>query len=98
MTEGLSAAKNSRCPDTHNQGAGSPPFLDNGLEYASIATGTAEVFLRVREEDPETIYYYLTEPKLDVANGDDFGFRYPFTAVSRLFSFTLMAMHSDVRS
>ena len=73
-------------------------MVDNGLEYSSIATGAAEVFLRVREDDPETVYYYLTEPKLDVEGDNEYGFRYPFTAIARLLGFSLMAMHSRTRN
>ncbi|KIX92010.1 uncharacterized protein Z520_12281 [Fonsecaea multimorphosa CBS 102226] len=73
-------------------------MIDNGLEYGSFTTGVAEVYLRVLEDDPATVYYYLTEPQLDVVPTDPNGFRYPFTAVSRLLGFCLMAMHSPVRS
>ena len=73
-------------------------MIDNGLEYGSIATGAAEVFLQVREDEPETVYYYLTEFKLDIANSEEWGFPYPFTAVARLLGFSLMAMHTDIRT
>ena len=73
-------------------------MIDNGLEYSSIATGVAEVYLRIDEDDPETVCYYLAEPRLDVGDADEFGFRYPFTAIGRLLAFTLMAMHSPQRS
>ncbi|KAK5219830.1 hypothetical protein LTR47_011366 [Exophiala xenobiotica] len=72
-------------------------MIDNGLEYSSIVTGEAEVYLWVPEDDPCTAYYYLTQPKLDVAHEDEYGFRYPFTAVGRLLASTLMALHSNVR-
>ena len=71
-------------------------MIDNGLEYGSFTTGVAEVYLRVLKDDPETVYYYLTEPQLDVVPADPAGFRYPFTAVSRLLGFCLMALHSPV--
>ena len=73
-------------------------MVDNGLEFSSNATGPAEVFLRIDEDDPQTVYYYLTEARLDVGEADEFGFRYPFTAIARLLAFTLMAMHSPQRS
>lgn len=78
-------------------------MIDNGLEFGSIATGVAEVFLRVDEADPETVYYYLAEPRLDVGQGDVDAdddqpeFRYPFTAVARLLAFTLMSLQSPQR-
>ena len=73
-------------------------MIDNGLEYSSIATGPAEVYLHVDEDDPQTVYYYLAEPGPDVGEAEEFGFRYPFTATARLLAFTLMAMHSPQRS
>ena len=73
-------------------------MIDNGLEFSSIATGVAEMFLRIDEDEPETVYYYLTEPRLDLGEEDEFGFRYPFTAIARMLAFTLMAMHSLQRS
>ena len=36
--------------------------IDNGLEFSSIATGPAEVFLRVDEDDPQTVYYSTVLP------------------------------------
>ena len=72
-------------------------MIKNGLEFSCIGTGPAEVYLRVLEEDPLTAYYYLAEPKMDVGECDDFGFRYPFTAIGRMLGFGLMALHSRVR-
>ena len=69
-------------------------MIENGLEYSSIATGVAEVYLRVDKDDPETAYYYLAEPRLDVNETDEFRFRYSFMAIERLLAFTLMMMHS----
>jgi hypothetical protein len=56
------------------------------------------VYLQVQEEDPETIYYYLAEPNMDVGEVDELGFRYPFTAIGRRLGFALMALHSRVRN
>jgi hypothetical protein len=72
-------------------------MIDNGLEYNSMATGAAEVYLQVLEGDPEIAYYHLTEPRLDVGEADELGFRYPFTAVGQLVGFSLMSLHSPVR-
>jgi hypothetical protein len=73
-------------------------MIDNGLEFSSVATGPAEVYLQVQEEDPETVYYYLAEPNMDVGEVDELGFRYPFTAIGRMLGFALMALHSRVRN
>jgi hypothetical protein len=72
-------------------------MIENGLEFSCIGTGPAEVYLRVMEDDPTTVYYYLTEPKMDVGDGDELGFRYPFTAIGRMLGFGLMALQSRVR-
>lgn len=72
-------------------------MIDNGLEFSSIATGRAEVFLRVREDDPQIVYYYLAEPVLDVIDDGVTGFRYPFTAIGRTVGFSLMALQSNIR-
>lgn len=38
-------------------------MVQAGLEYGCISTGEATIFLRVLEEDPMTVYYYLLVPK-----------------------------------
>ena len=73
-------------------------MIENGLEYSCIGTGPAEVYLRVLEDDPTTVYYYLAEPKMDVREADELGFRYPFTAIARMLGFGLMALHSRIRN
>jgi hypothetical protein len=72
-------------------------MIENGLEFSCIGTGLAEVYLRVMDDDPTTVYYYLAEPKMDVGDADELGFRYPFTAIARMLGFGLMALHSRVR-
>jgi hypothetical protein len=72
-------------------------MIENGLEYSCIGTGLAEVYLRVLEDDPTTVYYYLAEPRMDVGITSEFGFRYPFTAIGRMLGFRLMALQSRVR-
>lgn len=72
-------------------------MIENGLEFSCIGTGPAEVYLRVMEDDPTTVYYHLAEPKMDVGETGELGFRYPFTAVARMLGFGLMALPSRVR-
>ncbi|RMD44474.1 hypothetical protein DV735_g754, partial [Chaetothyriales sp. CBS 134920] len=72
-------------------------MIDNGLEYSSIVTGEAEVFLWVSADQPDTVHYYLTEPRLDAVGSGEYQFRIPFTAISRLLGFTLMALQSRPR-
>ena len=71
-------------------------MLESGLEYSCIITGEAIVFLWIRREEPNTLYYHLAEPKEEVMTAD--GFEYSLTAVSQLLSFTLLAMRSTRRS
>ncbi|RMZ87031.1 hypothetical protein DV736_g5752, partial [Chaetothyriales sp. CBS 134916] len=52
-----------------------PNEPDEKLKYNAYRL----VFLWVPEDDPETVYYYLTESQRDVVD-DKHGFRYPFTA------------------
>ena len=70
-------------------------MIESGLEYSCIITGEAIVFLWIREEEPNTLYYHLAEPKEEVMTADVF--QYSLTAVSQLLSFSLLAMRSTRR-
>jgi len=69
-------------------------MIENGLEYSYMTNGEAFIFLRVREDDPTTVYYYLAEPNREADEQDTTGFRYPFTAVGRVLGFCLLAVRS----
>ena len=71
-------------------------MLESGLEFSCIITGEAIVFLWIREEEPNTLYYHLTEPKEEVDTGD--GFQHSLTAVSQLLSLCLLSIRSTRRS
>jgi hypothetical protein len=37
-------------------------MIEGGLEYSLLTTGEAIVFLKIDWDDPETLYYHLSEP------------------------------------
>ncbi len=48
------------------------------------------VFLWIKENDPNTLYYHLAEPNEEVSTNAGLGFHHPLTAISQLFSFCLL--------
>ena len=46
-------------------------MIQCGLEYSYITTGETFVFLRIKEEDPTTLYYHVTVPKEEVDMHED---------------------------
>lgn len=40
-------------------------MIKDGIAYACLMTGVGQVF-HIAEDDPETLYYFLVEPNLDV--------------------------------
>lgn len=40
-------------------------MIKNGLEYSKLATGEADVFLQVMEDEPHTLYCHLAEPIIE---------------------------------
>ena len=73
-------------------------MLHSGSEYSCIITGEAIVFLWIKADDSNTLYYHLAEPNEEVraAEGDDF--KHPLTAIGQLLSFCLMALQSERRT
>ena len=79
-------------------------MIVNGLEYGYLATGEAYVFLRVKANNPETVYYRLCIPKAEV--GEETGWRpdsedenrLHLTAVSQVSAFCLQAVETKPRS
>ena len=79
-------------------------MIEHGLEYGYLGTGEAYVFLRVRDESPETVYYHLCIPKQELTEGtgwrpdsDDENLLH-LTAVSQVFAFCLQALETKPRS
>ena len=79
-------------------------MIEHGLEYGYLGTGEAYVFLRVREDDPGTVYYHLSRPNDDV--GEETGWqpdssdenRLHLTAVAQVSAFCLQAVKKTPRS
>ena len=79
-------------------------MIENGLEYGYLGTGEAFVFLHVREDDPETVYYRLCIPNEEV--GGETGWqpdssqenRLHLTAVAQVSAFCLQAVEKKPRS
>ncbi|KAJ5584704.1 uncharacterized protein N7459_004504 [Penicillium hispanicum] len=78
-------------------------MIHGGLEYGFVCTGEAYIFLRVPDNDPSTIYYYLSVPEEDVGpttgwtddpNSDN---RLHLTALGQVLAFTLLALRVPVR-
>jgi hypothetical protein len=40
-------------------------MIENGLEYSKLTIGEADVFLRLKEDEPHTLYYHLAEPNIE---------------------------------
>jgi hypothetical protein len=73
-------------------------MIENGLEYSQLATGEADVFLRVLEDEPHTLYYHLAEPRFEAEADSEVDILLCRTAVSQTLTFCLMAMSSKPRS
>ena len=79
-------------------------MIENGLEYGYLGTGEAYVFLRVQEDNPETVYYRLCIPKEEVGNETgwrpdlDQENRLHLTAVAQVSAFCLQAVKTKPRS
>ena len=73
-------------------------MLESGVEYSCIVTGEALVFLRIKADDANTLYYHLAEPKEEASTGDGLGFKHPLTAIAQLLSFCVMALQSERRN
>ena len=65
-------------------------MLECGTPYGCLTTGEAIIFLCVEEDDPSTLYYHLSEPKLDVRDASGV-FQHPRTAIAQMISLFLMA-------
>ena len=72
-------------------------MLESGCEYGCIITGEAIVFLRIKEDDSNTLYYHLAEPNEEVYKVDGAGFEHPLTAIGQLLSFCILALQSRRR-
>ncbi|KAG6113016.1 hypothetical protein E4U13_004042 [Claviceps humidiphila] len=66
-------------------------MMESCLEFGILTTGQANVFLHVNWDDPQTLYYHIAEPALDVAQAPE-GDAAFLSAVSQYVAFTIMAL------
>jgi hypothetical protein len=73
-------------------------MIENGLEYSKLVTGEADVFLRLKEDEPHTLYYHLAEPNIEAEAQSEVDILLCRTAVSQTLTICLMALDSKPRS
>ena len=73
-------------------------MIENGLEYSKLATGEADVFLQVKEDEPYTLYYHLAEPNIEAEAQSEVDILLCRTAVGQALTFCLIALDSKPRS
>ncbi|KAG6105569.1 hypothetical protein E4U13_007829 [Claviceps humidiphila] len=66
-------------------------MMESCLEFGILTTGQAIVFVHVNWDDPQTLYYHIAEPALDVARASE-GDAAFFSAVGQYVAFTIMAL------
>ena len=67
-------------------------MVQAGTEYGYITTGKSFLFLRVKENEPATVYYHLAVPNEDVNE-----FELSRTSISQVLCFSLLALESKPR-
>ncbi|KAM5476740.1 hypothetical protein MauCBS54593_000010 [Microsporum audouinii] len=72
-------------------------MIKEGVEYGYLTTGEVFVFLRIKEDDPRTLYYYLSEPVQGAEVQDSEPFPYSCTAISSVLALCLLALDSKKR-
>ncbi|PWY87119.1 hypothetical protein BO94DRAFT_535225 [Aspergillus sclerotioniger CBS 115572] len=78
-------------------------MIQAGLEYGYVCTGEAFIFLRVRDDDPSTVYYFLSIPEEDVGQTTgwtgnlDSDNRLHLTALGQVAAFTVRALRTPTR-
>jgi hypothetical protein len=73
-------------------------MIENGLEYSKLVTGEAYVFLQVKKEEPQTLYYHLAEPNIEAEAQSEVDILLCRTAVSQTLTFCLIALGSKPRN
>ena len=70
-------------------------MIQEGLEFSYVTNGIARVLLRVPQNDPGTLYYFLCDPNNEV--NMEMEAHLANTSVARTLCLCLMAFHSPVR-
>ncbi|KAG6243816.1 hypothetical protein E4U24_005288 [Claviceps purpurea] len=66
-------------------------MMESCLEFGILTTGQAIVFLHVNWDDPQTLFYHIAEPAIDVAQAPETDAAF-FSAVGQFSAFTIMAL------
>ncbi|KAJ5577910.1 uncharacterized protein N7459_006874 [Penicillium hispanicum] len=72
-------------------------MLWEGLEVSYVTIGFALVLLRIPQDEPGTLLYFLCEPNMEIDGNDDDSYRQPRTAVARVLCLSLMGSLSAIR-
>ncbi|OAA40066.1 hypothetical protein NOR_06060 [Metarhizium rileyi] len=64
-------------------------MIKGGVDYGILTNGEAMVFLMLKADDPSTLLYHLSEPKREIAAGQDV---IAFSAVGQCLSFIMMIL------
>lgn len=72
-------------------------MIREGIEYSSVTNGVSRVLLRVRYDDPTTLYYFFCDPNREIEGEIGPNFQEPKTSVGRILCLCLMAFRSTVR-
>ena len=73
-------------------------ILEAGIEYGYLSTGEIYIFLKIRHKEPDSVYYHLVEPNVDVdldTNGDE---ALVCSAISQALYFYIQASSSSRRN
>lgn len=73
-------------------------MIKSGLEYCYLTTEEAFVFLRIKENEPHTLYYHLAEPNIEAEAQNEVDILLCRTAVSQTLTFCLLALESKPRN
>ncbi|KAH7304561.1 hypothetical protein B0I35DRAFT_454667 [Stachybotrys elegans] len=72
-------------------------MIQEGLEYSYLTNGVARVFLRVPQDEPSTLYYFLCDPHSEVNAAADSLPQLWKTSIARVLCLCLMAFRSPAR-
>ena len=72
-------------------------MLKAGIEFGYISTGEIYLFLQIRRTEPESVYYHLAEPNVNVNIDRDGDGPLVYSAISQALCFCLRASNSSRR-
>ncbi|KAG9249475.1 uncharacterized protein F5Z01DRAFT_495976 [Emericellopsis atlantica] len=72
-------------------------MVQEGIEYSYLTNGIARVFLRIPQDEPSTLYYFLCDPHSELDTAADPFSQLSKTSVARVLCLCLMAFRSPAR-